>query len=100
MSNFEGPAEADAVARAKRLLTQHEAVRLVMLDGRRRTLDQISAEVQALGVRCPPASASAQLRHLRKPRFGGWIIDSEHVGSGLYEYWMQPPPNKEQQELF
>lgn len=36
----------------------------------------------------PPASISAQLRHLRKPRFGGHAIERRHVGSGLYEYRM------------
>lgn len=34
----------------------------------------------------PEASISAQLRHLRKDRFGGHIVLGRHVGGGLYEY--------------
>lgn len=36
----------------------------------------------------PPASISAQLRHLRKPRFGAWTVDKRRrgVNSGLFEY--------------
>ncbi len=34
----------------------------------------------------PPASVSAQLRHMRKPRFGGHTVEREYVGDGLYNY--------------
>ena len=34
----------------------------------------------------PEASISAQLRHLRKPRFGSHTVSKRHVGGGLYEY--------------
>lgn len=34
----------------------------------------------------PEASISAQLRHLRKPRFGGHTVERRHLGRGLYEY--------------
>lgn len=36
----------------------------------------------------PHASISAQLRHLRKPRFGGHVIEKRQRGAsqGLYEY--------------
>lgn len=34
----------------------------------------------------PPASISAQLRHMRKARFGGHTINRRHLGDGLYEY--------------
>ena len=34
----------------------------------------------------PEASISAQLRHLRKPRFGSHIVERRHVLNGLYEY--------------
>lgn len=39
----------------------------------------------------PEASISAQLRHLRKPRFGGHTIDKRRRGdpaAGLWEYRM------------
>jgi hypothetical protein len=35
---------------------------------------------------CPENSASAQLRHLRKRRFGSHIILRRHKGGGLFEY--------------
>jgi len=34
----------------------------------------------------PEPSISAQLRHLRKPRFGGHIVEREYVTNGLYKY--------------
>lgn len=34
----------------------------------------------------PEASISAQLRHLRKPRFGGYEVEREHIQNGLYRY--------------
>lgn len=34
----------------------------------------------------PEASISAQLRHLRKPRFGGHLVERLHVQGGLYKY--------------
>jgi hypothetical protein len=56
----------------------------VVQDGRWRTLREI-----ALRTHDPEASISAQLRHLRKPRFGGYIIEKRNRGDrarGLYEY--------------
>jgi len=34
----------------------------------------------------PPASISAQLRHLRKERFGGHTVNKKHLGDGMYTY--------------
>jgi hypothetical protein len=45
------------------------------------TLGQIGRDTES-----PEASVSAQLRHLRKPRFGGHEVQRRHVGRGLYEY--------------
>lgn len=36
----------------------------------------------------PEASISAQIRHLRKARFGSWDIQKRHNGHGLYSYRM------------
>jgi hypothetical protein len=83
--HFEGP--PDEPGREARLTTQLLAVRELMLDGRWRTLDTISRVTGA-----PPASVSAQLRHLRKPRFGRYHVEKRHVGRGLYEYRVLPPP--------
>lgn len=34
----------------------------------------------------PEASVSAQLRHLRKDRFGGYTVERKHIQMGLYKY--------------
>jgi hypothetical protein len=49
--------------------------------GEWKTLHQISAETKD-----PEASISAQLRHLRKPRFGSHTIEKQYIGNGLYKY--------------
>jgi hypothetical protein len=72
-----------------RLDNQHERVKAAMVDGRWRTL----AEIERL-TGDPPASISAQLRHLRKPRFGAWTIERQPRGdrsSGLFEYRLLAP---------
>jgi hypothetical protein len=46
----------------------------------------------------PEASVSAQLRHLRKERFGKHTVRRRHLGSGLYEY--QVIPRARQEDLF
>lgn len=68
----------------KRLTRQHFRIKMLMLDGKWRTLDQIS---EATGD--PVASVSAQLRHLRKPRFGSYEVSRRAKGNrdkGLFEY--------------
>ena len=52
-----------------------------MKGGQWRTLPQIA---QLTGD--PEASISAQLRHLRKPRFGGHTVNREYIADGLYRY--------------
>lgn len=64
-----------------RLTSQFLRVRSLMLDGRWRTLHEIA---ELCGD--PEASISAQLRHLRKPRFGMFTVEKEYRGSGLYAY--------------
>lgn len=96
--SFPGPHEPDEAARQERHSTQFAAVFALMSDGAPRTLDQISREVEARGVRCPPASASAQLRHFRKPEFGGHTLTKRHVGKGLYEYRLHV--TRKQAQLF
>lgn len=56
----------------------------LMKDEKFRTLDEI-----AQATNHPHASISAQLRHLRKERFGSHIVDKQSRGdrsNGLYEY--------------
>ena len=69
-----------------------------MIDGCWRTL----AEIEAL-TRDPQASISAQLRHLRKPRFGAYLVDKRPRGErsrGLFEYRVREREPLEQKELF
>jgi len=37
----------------------------------------------------PPASVSAQLRHLRKERFGAHTVEKKHLGEGMYVYRLE-----------
>lgn len=64
-----------------RLGRQYLRIFALMADGQWRTLDDIAA---ATGD--PPASVSAQLRHMRKARFGGHTLNRRYVHDGLYEY--------------
>lgn len=64
-----------------RLTGQIERVHDLILDGAWRTLNEIS---DATGD--PHSSVSAQLRNLRKGRFGGHNIERKYMGDGLYSY--------------
>ena len=64
-----------------RLAGQMLRVFELMQDGQWRTLNEI-----ATATGDPAASISAQLRHLRKARFGGHTVEREHQGNGLYLY--------------
>jgi len=90
---FEGPLEDDELARHLRLGCALKAVRDLMLDHERRTLKQISTVLNGMGIVCPEASVSAHLRHLRKPKHGNYVIEKEHVGNGLYAYWLVSGPH-------
>lgn len=80
---FNGP-DYDPGLDKDRLTGQIKRVYECMKDGMWRTLDEIHV---ATGD--PQASISAQLRHLRKPRFGGFSVEKRRRGepsNGLYEY--------------
>jgi len=64
-----------------RLTAQYARVFGLMQDRLWRSLREI-AEVTG----DPPASVSAQLRHMRKKRFGGHTVNRVHIGNGLYLY--------------
>jgi len=70
----------------ERIRRQHEVIRDLMLDGRWRTLADIATLTGY-----PESSISAQLRHLRKARFGSHRVGKEHRGGGLYVYRVLPP---------
>jgi len=75
---FDGP---DDPGKAVRLHAQQLRILAVMGDGNWRTLQEIADRTND-----PTPSISAQLRHLRKRRFGSHVVEKRHVGCGLYEY--------------
>jgi hypothetical protein len=66
---------------ARRLAGQQCRVVALMKDGAWRTLAEIAAYTSD-----PEASVSARLRDLRKPRFGGYIVERPYVERGLFRY--------------
>jgi len=68
----------------KRLTTQLNRIYECMKDGKWRTLSEIAYITDA-----PESSVSAQLRNLRKERFGGHTVERKSRGQrekGLFEY--------------
>lgn len=73
----------------ERLTGQLLRVYEAMKDGQWRTLSEIHDTTGD-----PPASISAQLRHLRKARFGSYRVERRNRGlrsEGLYEYRVLEP---------
>ena len=71
----------------ERLASQLHRIKLLMFDGRWRTVRDIATTIHA-----PEPSLQAQLRHLRKVRFGGYQVDKRRVHeTGLWEYRVLPP---------
>ncbi len=64
-----------------RLTGQLQDIFRLMADGQWRTLARIE---KATGH--PPASISAQLRHMRKKVWGGHTVNRRYDGGGLYSY--------------
>jgi len=65
----------------ERLGAQLVAVRYAMLDHAWHTLADLATTARA-----SEASVSARIRDLRKRRFGGYIVEREYLGSGLWRY--------------
>ena len=73
----------------ERLTGQIKRVFNCMIDGKFRTLGEIEAITGD-----PQASISAQLRHLRKERFGSYKVNKQPRGdrkNGLFEYQLLKP---------
>ena len=66
-----------------RLGTQLQRVKDVIKDGQWYTVKSISMITGD-----PETSVSAQVRNLRKKRFGKYIIDCKRLDNGLYQYRM------------
>lgn len=71
----------DVVRDGRRLTLQHNRVFALMKDGRWRTLAAIAEHTKD-----PEASISARIRDLRKPKFGGYLVERRYVVRGLFEY--------------
>jgi hypothetical protein len=83
---------------AARLAGQIERVYSVLSDGDYWwTLDEIEREIRRrFDLHDPEPSISAQIRHLRKPRFGSHSIEKRRRGeeTGLFEYRLVRPEPK------
>jgi hypothetical protein len=77
---FDG-ADYSPIRDNNRLSKQLDRVFTLMKDGQWRTLREISCKTKD-----PETSVSAQLRHLRKNRFGAHVVKRRHVRRGLYQY--------------
>lgn len=69
----------------ERLTKQYIRIFDLMQDGLWRSLTDIEKITGD-----PPASISAQLRHMRKPRFGSHKVEKKYAGNGLYLYKLTP----------
>ena len=79
--DFDGKAYDPALDK-ERLSKQAGRIYECMLSGQWRTLQEISMITGA-----PESSVSAQLRNLRKQRFGGKIINKRRRGEPKYGLW-------------
>jgi len=80
---FNGPAYIEKYD-FSRLKTQQQKVKMVMEDGKWHTLNEVQDIIGG-----SESSISAQIRHLRKARFGGHVVDRRRRGNpeqGLFEY--------------
>lgn len=67
-----------------RLEKQLDRVFNYMNDNEWHTLREI-----ATATNDPESSVSAQIRHLRKERFGSHVISKEYIDNGLYKYRLE-----------
>lgn len=84
MSTF-GPTFSDPLD-GERITDQMGQIRDLMVDGVWRTLSEIEKST-----RYPQASISAQLRHLRKPQFGAFLVQKRRRSTGTWEYHVVMP---------
>jgi hypothetical protein len=80
MGDFDG-STYDPKIDGARLSTQLHAVKMLMSDGQWRTLEDIGRGVEGTN-----AAISARLRDLRKPKFGGYLVERQRIEGGLYRY--------------
>lgn len=86
-ADFDGPDYVPTLD-IKRLTGQIERIYCLMQDRKWRTLNEI-----AISTGDPESSVSAQLRHLRKAKFGSHTVSKRRRGNrtdGLFEYQLIP----------
>lgn len=92
-----GPAYSEQYDKV-RIGKQMEAIRDTMLRSQQWfTLGEIDRLLQQSGHMFPQTSISANLRNLRKPQFGSYILEKRPRGNryqGLWEYRLFPPKPK------
>ena len=96
MTQTFGPAYCDQID-GKRIHHQMDEIRDYMLNHGWKTLNEIATTLDF-----PEASVSAQLRHLRKPRFGGYLVEKRRRDEqgGLWEYLVMSPTEDFSEYLF
>jgi hypothetical protein len=95
--HFDG-SDYDPALDGARLTTQHARIKALMLDCQWRTLGEIARKTGD-----PEASILAQLGHLRKERFGGYLVAKRRRGNakrGLWEYRIAGRLGEPQTDLF
>jgi len=92
-----GPAYEERIDN-KRIMTQMEIIREFML-GISFNQTYLTLKEIADATKIPEASVSAQLRHLRKTRFGAYRVDKRRRGQ-LWEYIVLSPTEDCQISLF
>jgi hypothetical protein len=58
----------------KPLIDQFKRIKNLMMDGRARTVDEIISAIKVPGKMDGANAVQAQLRNMRKPKFGGYTI--------------------------
>jgi transcriptional antiterminator len=83
-AEFDGD-DYDSDRDKERLTKQRDKIRMYM-EGRNYLTVKEVAEV----LNYPENSVSAQMRNLRKEKFGGRIVHREYFGNGLYKFKLMP----------
>lgn len=89
MNTTFGPAYDEAIDGA-RIGKQMTDIRNLMVTGAAYTLAELERRTGY-----PQSSISAQLRHLRKERFGGYDVQKRRRTEGTWEYYIVPKVSKQ-----
>lgn len=77
---------------APRLRNQARRVFMAMRDREWRSYDEIQRRIEArFDTRDPIQSIARQLRYLRQPEWGGYVVQRRYEGNGLYKYRVLEP---------